>query len=51
LQFFAVSHWELKVDVALHFGNQSPWSSAKRKGDSLPRERLIPAIDLSGQLT
>jgi len=33
----AVSYWELKVDVELHFGNGSPWSSSIEKGDRLPR--------------
>jgi len=37
IRFCAVNHWELKVGVALHFGNQYPWSSANRKGDRLPR--------------
>jgi len=36
IQFCVVSYWELKVGVALYFGNQSPWSSTNEKGiDSL----------------
>jgi len=27
-----LSHWELKVGVALHFGNPPSWSSANEKG-------------------
>jgi len=52
IRFCAVSYWELKVGVALHFGNQSPWSSANEKGiiDSLVAW-LIPTIRLHDQLT
>ena len=33
----AISPWELMAGVALRLSKRSPWSSAKRKGDRLPR--------------
>jgi len=37
IRFCAVSYGELKVGVALHFGNQSLWSNANEKGIDSPR--------------
>ena len=48
-----VSLWELKVGVALHFSNTSPWSSAKEKEKRIGSivAWLIPTLDLPDLLT
>jgi len=44
IRLCAVSYWELKVGVALHFSNQSLWSSANEKGIDSLVAWLIPTI-------
>jgi len=51
IQFCVVSYWELKVGVALYFGNQSPWSSTNEKGIDSLVAWLIPTLGLLGLLS
>jgi len=46
IQLCAVLYWELKVGVALHFGNQSSWSNANENGIDFLVAWPIPAIGL-----
>jgi len=47
----ALSHCELKIGVAPHFGKRSPWSSANKKGIDSLIAWLIPTIGLYDLLT
>jgi len=42
----AVSYWELKVNVALHFGKSSHWSNSNEKGIHSLFAWLIPTLGL-----